>query len=58
MIIFENIIQNNILFKTFIDDIIIPKLDDIYICGIPRINNFFISKDNSMNTILKLKEII
>lgn len=43
----ENIIQNNILFKTFIDDIIIPKLDDIYICGIPRINNFFISKDNS-----------
>ena len=51
----ENSLEDNLLFHTFIEDVIKPRLDEILICGIPKIKNYYIMKENMQSKHYKIE---
>lgn len=51
----ESSLEDNILFQTFLEDIIKPRLDEILICGIPKIKNFYIMKEMMQSNVYKIE---
>lgn len=51
----EHDLENHLLFHTFIEDVIKPKLNEIMIAGIPKIKNFYITKENIKSQSYKIE---
>jgi DNA-directed RNA polymerase beta' subunit len=48
-------IQNDIPLKIFLNDVLKQKLDETHICGISKIKNFIISKNNCNEHIIEIQ---
>lgn len=51
----EEIKNDDITLKIFINDVLKPKLDEILICGISKIKNFIISKNQTNEYIIEVE---